>query len=59
VLTHVISGSTKITATVGSTGKTYPATVVGYDKTGVRGYAASLRSGKRSSQLCRKCTGRK
>jgi S1-C subfamily serine protease len=36
VLTHVINGSTKITATVGSTGKTYPATVVGYDKTGVR-----------------------
>jgi S1-C subfamily serine protease len=30
---HVINGSTKITATVGSTGKTYPATVVGYDKT--------------------------
>jgi S1-C subfamily serine protease len=31
---HVIDGSTKITATVASTGKTYPATVVGYDKTG-------------------------
>ena len=31
---HVIDGSTKITATVVSTGKTYPATVVGYDKTG-------------------------
>ncbi len=31
---HVIDGSTKITATVGSTGRTYPATVVGYDKTG-------------------------
>jgi S1-C subfamily serine protease len=30
---HVINGSTKVTATVGSTGKTYPATVVGYDKT--------------------------
>jgi S1-C subfamily serine protease len=30
---HVISGSTKITATVRSTGKAYPATVVGYDKT--------------------------
>ena len=30
---HVINGSTKITATLGSTGKTYPATVVGYDKT--------------------------
>jgi len=30
---HVIDGSTKITATAGSTGKTYPATVVGYDKT--------------------------
>ena len=30
---HVINGSTTITATVGSTGKTYPATVVGYDKT--------------------------
>ena len=30
---HVINGSTKITATVGSTGTTYPATVVGYDKT--------------------------
>ena len=31
---HVIDDSTKITATVVSTGKTYPATVVGYDKTG-------------------------
>ena len=31
---HVINGSTKITATVASTGTTYPATVVGYDKTG-------------------------
>jgi S1-C subfamily serine protease len=31
---HVIDGSTKITATVASTGKTYHATVVGYDKTG-------------------------
>ena len=31
---HVINGSTKITATVASTGKTYPAMVVGYDKTG-------------------------
>jgi S1-C subfamily serine protease len=31
---HVIDGSTKISATVVSTGKTYPATVVGYDKTG-------------------------
>jgi S1-C subfamily serine protease len=31
---HVIDGSTKISATVESTGKTYPATVVGYDKTG-------------------------
>ena len=31
---HVIDGSTEITATVGATGKTYPATVVGYDKTG-------------------------
>ncbi len=30
---HVINGSTKITATVRSTGKAYPATVVGYDKT--------------------------
>jgi S1-C subfamily serine protease len=30
---HVINGSTKITATVGSRGRTYPATVVGYDKT--------------------------
>jgi len=30
---HVIDGSTKITATVSATGKTYPATVVGYDKT--------------------------
>jgi S1-C subfamily serine protease len=30
---HVINGSTKITATVASTGTTYPATVVGYDKT--------------------------
>ena len=31
---HVIEGSTKISATVVSTGRTYPATVVGYDKTG-------------------------
>ena len=31
---HVIDGSTKITATVASTGQTYPAMVVGYDKTG-------------------------
>jgi len=31
---HVIEDSTKITATVTSTGKTYAATVVGYDKTG-------------------------
>jgi S1-C subfamily serine protease len=31
---HVIDGSTKITATVVSTGTTYPATVVGYDETG-------------------------
>ena len=31
---HVIEDSTKISATVVSTGKTYPATVVGYDKTG-------------------------
>ena len=31
---HVIEDSTKITATVTSTGKTYTATVVGYDKTG-------------------------
>jgi S1-C subfamily serine protease len=31
---HVIEGSTKITATVASTGKTYTAMVVGYDKTG-------------------------
>jgi S1-C subfamily serine protease len=30
---HVIEGSTKITATVVATGKTYPATVIGYDKT--------------------------
>ena len=30
---HVIDESTKITATVVSTGRTYPATVVGYDKT--------------------------
>ena len=30
---HVIEESTKITATVVSTGRTYPATVVGYDKT--------------------------
>jgi S1-C subfamily serine protease len=29
---HVIAGSTKITATVVATGKTYPATVTGYDK---------------------------
>jgi S1-C subfamily serine protease len=31
---HVIEGSTKITATVISTGRTYSARVVGYDKTG-------------------------
>jgi S1-C subfamily serine protease len=31
---HVIEGSTKITATVASTGQTYTAMVVGYDKTG-------------------------
>jgi S1-C subfamily serine protease len=31
---HVIEDSTKITAIVASTGKTYPARVVGYDKTG-------------------------
>jgi S1-C subfamily serine protease len=31
---HVIEGSTKISGTVISTGKTYSATVVGYDKTG-------------------------
>ncbi len=31
---HVIADSTNITATVVSTGKTYPATAVGYDKTG-------------------------
>jgi S1-C subfamily serine protease len=31
---HVIDDSTKITATVVATGKTYPATVIGYDKTG-------------------------
>ena len=31
---HVIEDSTKITATVTSTGKTYPARVVGYDQTG-------------------------
>jgi S1-C subfamily serine protease len=31
---HVIEGSTKITATVASGGRTYPATVIGYDKTG-------------------------
>jgi S1-C subfamily serine protease len=30
---HVINGSTKITATAASTGTTYTATVVGYDKT--------------------------
>jgi S1-C subfamily serine protease len=30
---HVIEGSTKITARVVATGQTYPATVVGYDKT--------------------------
>jgi S1-C subfamily serine protease len=30
---HVIDDSTKITATVAATGRTYPATVVGYDKT--------------------------
>jgi S1-C subfamily serine protease len=31
---HVIEGATKITATLVSSGKTYPAKVVGYDKTG-------------------------
>jgi S1-C subfamily serine protease len=31
---HVIEDSTKITATVATTGKTYQATVIGYDKTG-------------------------
>jgi S1-C subfamily serine protease len=31
---HVIEDSTKITATVVSTGKAYPATVIGYDVTG-------------------------
>jgi S1-C subfamily serine protease len=31
---HVIENSTRITATVASAGKTYRATVVGYDKTG-------------------------
>jgi S1-C subfamily serine protease len=31
---HVIEGSTKLTATVVGTGKTYPATVIGYDVTG-------------------------
>jgi len=31
---HVIDGSTKITATVASTGTTYTATVLGYDQTG-------------------------
>jgi S1-C subfamily serine protease len=31
---HVIENSTKISGTVVATGKTYPATVVGYDKTG-------------------------
>lgn len=31
---HVIEDSTKITATVVSTGKTYPARVMGYDQTG-------------------------
>jgi S1-C subfamily serine protease len=31
---HVIENATKITATVASTGKTYPAKVVGYDVTG-------------------------
>jgi S1-C subfamily serine protease len=30
---HVIESSTKITATVTTTGKTYPATVIGYDET--------------------------
>ena len=31
---HVIAGATKITAKLSATGRTYPATVVGYDKTG-------------------------
>ena len=31
---HVIAGATKITAKVSATGRTYPATVVGYDRTG-------------------------
>jgi S1-C subfamily serine protease len=30
---HVIENSTKITATVTTTGKTYPAALIGYDKT--------------------------
>jgi S1-C subfamily serine protease len=30
---HVIGDATKTTATVVATGKTYPATVIGYDKT--------------------------
>ena len=30
---HVLDDSTKITATVAATGRTYPVTVVGYDKT--------------------------
>ena len=31
---HVIDDSTSITVTVPATGRTYPATVLGYDKTG-------------------------
>jgi S1-C subfamily serine protease len=31
---HVIAGATKITAKVSASGRTYPATVVGYDRTG-------------------------
>lgn len=31
---HVIEGATRMSATVVATGKTYPATVIGYDKTG-------------------------
>jgi len=60
---HVIDDSTKITGTVASTGKAYPATVVGYDKTedaarlhaeiAAQGYQGSNRSVRRYRQPLR------
>jgi S1-C subfamily serine protease len=49
---HVIENSTKITAAVTTTGKTYPATVIGYDETAdvalIRLQGATGRKGSRS-----------